>query len=116
MRNDDASKTKTNIFSLFNVSERNPIRRFYDIKHSQSVLSVSWMKRAQNNEIVLCVLYKDGRIRFLDITQTQSYVFDTMLPSDSTKYRHLACCKCANSLIAVSNAVQEHSFSVQRLL
>ena len=105
---------------LFNVAESNPTRRFYDIKHPQSVISVSWMKRANSAEIVICALFNDGIIRFLDYSnnqEIQSYVFErALLPDSKGKYLHQARCKCADSLIAVSNVMQKHSFSVQRVL
>ena len=111
------------LICLFDAAETNPIRRFYDMKHMQSVLSVAWMKssNAVNGEdILLYGLFEDGIIRFLDFKvnqETQSYIFEKQLAThrDSAKSKTKPCCESINSFIAMSNAKGSPTFSIHRI-
>ena len=108
---------------LFDTAESNPIRRFYDMNHLQSVLSVAWMKSnntVNGEDILLYGLSADGTIRFLDFQvnqETQNYIFEKKLASnrDAVKLRARPCCESINSFIAMSNAMGTHSFSIHRI-
>ena len=107
---------------LFDMIEKQAIRRLYDMKHIQRVLSVSWMRNGDENDgkIIFYALFQDGLIRFFDLElnqHTQTYIFETKLPNNKkmTERMNNPCCKSMKSFIAMSNVMGNHKFSMHRI-
>ena len=110
------------MISLFDTIEKREIRRLYDIKHRQKVLSLSWIKDDDlyQGNIIFYALFQDGLLRFFDLKlnqHTQSCIFETKLPVSTTTKGKIndPCCKSLKCLIAISNLMGKHSFAIHRI-
>ena len=108
---------------LFDLIKKQSIQRFYDMINIQRVLSVSWT-RSNDENIMFYGLFQGGNIRFFNLNpeeQNQSHIFEKRLgdKSKSRSTKHWKCnvrCKSLNSLIAMSNTMGNHTFSIHRIV